>query len=133
MSDTITYDPFGGRRTAANTTVKILALLSDGLFRNQTQIQINKIFGATAWNKDTFQKHLENLKSDKLLEHWNDLSEDEQKIYKKNNPTFDSKAAKHVYRITLLGQEKFKKVRDSCLDDPVIQRILRARVEEPNN
>ena len=129
MSDTITYDPFGGRRTAANTTVKILALLSDGLFWNQSQIQINKIFGATAWNKDTFQKHLENLKSDKLLEHWNDLSEDEQKIYKKSNPIFDPKAAKHIYRITLLGRKKFEKVRDSCLDDPVIQRILRARIE----
>ena len=133
MSDTITYDPFGGRRTAANTTVKILALLSDGLFRNQTQIQINKIFGATAWNKDTFQKHLENLKSDKLLEHWNDLSEDEQKIYKKSNPIFDPKVAKHIYRITQYGREKFEKVRDDCLDDPVIQRILRARVKEPNN
>ena len=73
------------------------------------------------------------MKSDKLLEHWDDLSEEKQKIYKKNNPIVDSKAAKHVYRITLLGQEKFKKVRDSCLDDPVIQRILRARVNEPNN
>ena len=133
MSDTITYDPFGGRRTAANTTVKILALLSDGLFQNQTQIQINKIFGATAWNKDTFQKHLENLKSEKLLEHWNDLEEDEQKEYKKNNPTFDSKAAKHIYKITQYGREKFKKVRDDCLDDPELQRILRVRIEEPNN
>ena len=133
MSDTITYDPFGGRRTAANTTVKILALLSDGLFRNQSQIQINKIFGATAWNKDTFLKHLENLKSDKLLEHWNDLSEDEQKIYKKNNPTFDSKAAKHIYRRTQHGREKFQKVRDDCLEDEGIQRILRARINEPNN
>ena len=133
MSDTITYDPFGGRRTAANTTVKILALLYDGVFRNQTQIQINKIFGAIAWNKDTFLKHLENLKSDKLLEHWNDLSEDEQKIYKKNNPTFDSKAAKHIYRRTQHGAEKFIKVRDDCLDDPEIQRILRVRIKEPNN
>ena len=133
MSESITYDPFGGRRTAANTTVKILALLSDGLFWNQSQIQINKIFGATAWNKDTFQKHLENLKSDKLLEHWNDLSEDEQKIYKKNNPTFDSKAAKHIYRRTQYGRVKFEKVRDDCLDDPEIQRILRVRIEEPNN
>ena len=133
MSESIAYDPFGGRRTAANTTVKILALLSDGLFRNQSQIQINKIFGEKAWNKDTFQKHLENLKSDKLLEHWNDLSEDEQKIYKKSNPIFDPKAAKHIYRITQHGREKFQKVRDDCLDDPEIQRILRVRIEEPNN
>ena len=133
MSDTITYDPFGGRRTAANTTVKILALLSDGLFWNQSQIQINKIFGEKAWNKDTFQKHLENLKSDKLLEHWDDLSEDDQKIYKKSNPIFDPKAAKHIYRITQHGKHKFWKVRDDCLDDPEIQRILRVRIEEPNN
>ena len=130
MSDTITYDPFGGRRTAANTTVKILALLSDGLFRNQTKIMLAMM---VEWNKASFQKHLENLKSDKLLEHWNDLSEDEQKIYKKSNPIFDPKAAKHIYRITQHGREKFQKVRDDCLDDPVIQRILRARVEEPNN
>ena len=129
MSDTITYDPFGGRRTAANTTVKILALLSDGLFRNQSQIQINKIFGATAWNKDTFQKHLENLKSDKLLEHWDDLSEDVQKKYKKNHPTFESKGLKHIYKITERGRDKFDKIKYQCLDDPIIQRILRARVE----
>ena len=133
MSESIAYDPFGKKRTAADTSVKILALLSDGLFQNQTQIQINKIFGATAWNKDTFQKHLENMKSDKLLEHWDDLSDDDQKIYKKSNPAFDSKAGKHIYRITQYGREKFLKVRDDCLDDPVIQRILRARVEEPNN
>ena len=130
MSESIAYDPFSGRRTAADTTVKILALLSDGLFRNQNQILIAML---AEWNKASFQKNLQIMKSDKLLEHWDDLSDDEQKIYKKNNPTFDSKAAKHVYRITLLGQEKFKKVRDSCLDDPVIQRILRARVNEPNN
>ena len=73
------------------------------------------------------------MKSDGLLEHWDDLSEDVQKIYKKSNPTFDSKAGKHIYRITQHGREKFQKVRDDCLDDPVIQRILRARVEEPNN
>ena len=130
MSDTITYDPFGGRRTAANTTVKILALLSDGLFRNQTKIMLAMM---VEWNKASFQKHLENMKSDKLLEHWNDLSEDEQKIYKKSNPIFDPKAAKHIYRISQHGREKFQKVRDDCLDDPVIQRILRARVKEPNN
>ena len=130
MSDTITYDPFSGRRTAADTTVKILALLSDGLFRNQTKIMIAMM---VEWNKASFQKHLENMKSDKLLEHWDDLSEDVQKIYKKNNPPFDPKVAKHIYRITQYGREKFEKVRDDCLDDPVIQRILRARVEEPNN
>ena len=130
MSDTITYDPFSGRRTAADTTVKILALLSDGLFRNQTKIMIAMM---VEWNKASFQKHLENMKSDKLLEHWDDLSDDDQKIYKKSNPTFDSKAGKHIYRITQYGREKFQKVRDDCLDDPVIQRILRARVEEPNN
>ena len=126
MSDTITYDPFNGRRTAADTTVKILALLSDGLFRNQNQILIAML---AEWNKASFQKNLQIMKSDGLLEHWDDLSDDEQKTYKKNNPTFESKASKHIYRITPLGQIKFKKVRDSCLDDPVIQRILRARVE----
>ncbi len=130
MSESITYDPFNGRRTAADTTVKILALLSDGLFRNQNQILIAML---AEWNKASFQKNLQIMKSDKLLEHWDDLSDDEQKIYKKNNPTFESKASKHIYRITLLGRKKFEKVRDSCLDDPVIQRILRARVKEPNN
>ena len=130
MSESIAYDPFSGRRTAADTTVKILALLSDGLFRNQNQILIAML---AEWNKASFQKNLQIMKSDKLLEHWDDLSDDEQKIYKKNNPTFESKASKHIYRITLLGREKFEKVRDSCLDDPVIQRILRARVKEPNN
>ena len=73
------------------------------------------------------------MKSDKLLEHWDDLSDDEQKIYKKNNPTFESKASKHIYKITERGREKFEKIRDQCLDDPILQRILRARVEEPNN
>ena len=132
MSDTITYDPFGGRRTAADTSVKILALLTDGLFWNQNQIQMSKIF-VSELRKDRFLKHLEHMKSDKLLEHWDDLSEDVQKIYKKSNPIFDPKAAKHIYRITQHGREKFQKVRDDCLEDEGIQRILRARVEEPNN
>ena len=130
MSDTITYDPFGGRRTAADTSVKILALLSDGLFRNQSQIQIKLV---VEWRKDSFLKHLDTMKSDGLLEHWNDLSEDVQKIYKKSNPTFESKASKHIYRITQRGRDKFDKIKYHCLDDPIIQRILRARVEEPNN
>ena len=130
MSDTITYDPFGGRRTAADTSVKILALLEDGLFRNQTKIMIAMM---VEWNKASFQKHLENMKSDKLLEHWDDLSDDDQKIYKKSNPTFESKASKHIYRITQRGRDKFTKIKYQCLDDPIIQRILRARVEEPNN
>ena len=130
MSDTITYDPFGGRRTAADTSVKILALLSDGLFRNQSQIQINLV---VEWRKDSFLKHLDTMKSDGLLEHWDDLSEDVQKIYKKSNPIFDPKAAKHIYRRTQYGRVKFEKVRDDCLDDPEIQRILRVRIEEPNN
>ena len=130
MSESITYDPFGGRRTAADTSVKILALLEDGLFRNQSQIQIKLV---VEWRKDSFLKHLDTMKSDGLLEHWDDLSEDVQKIYKKSNPIFDPKAAKHIYRITQHGKHKFWKVRDDCLDDPVIQRILRARVEEPNN
>ena len=129
MSDTTTYDPFGGRRTAADTSVKILALLRDGLFWNQNQIQKSEIFPADNPNKHSFLQYLEFMKSDKLLEHWDDLSNDEQKIYKKNNPIFESKASKHIYRITLLGRKKFEKVRDSCLDDPVIQRILRARIE----
>ena len=47
MSDTITYDPFNDRRTAADTTVKILALLEDGTFRNQTQIQNSNILETT--------------------------------------------------------------------------------------
>ena len=42
MSDTTTYDPFGGRRTAADTSVKILALLRDGEFWNQNKIQKSK-------------------------------------------------------------------------------------------
>ncbi len=132
MSDTITYDPFNDRRTAADTTVKILALLEDGTFRNQTQIQNSNILETTK-QTTRLHKHLEIMKSDKLLEHWDDLSEDVQKIYKKNNPPFDPKVAKHIYRITQYGREKFEKVRDDCLDDPVIQRILRARVKEPNN
>ena len=130
MSESITYDPFGGRRTAADTSVKILALLSDGLFRNQSQIQIKLV---VEWRKDSFLKHLDTMKSDGLLEHWNDLSEDVQKIYKKSNPTFESKASKHIYRITQRGRDKFDKIKYHCLDDPIIQRILRARVEEPNN
>ena len=130
MSESITYDPFGGRRTAADTSVKILALLSDGLFRNQSQIQIKLV---VEWRKDSFLKHLDTMKSDGLLEHWNDLSEDEQKIYKKSNPTFESKASKHIYKITQRGRDKFNKIKYHCLDDPIIQRILRARVEEPNN
>ena len=130
MSESIAYDPFSGRRTAADTTVKILALLSDGLFRNQNQILIAML---AEWNKASFQKNLQIMKSDKLLEHWDDLSEDDQKIYKKSNPIFDPKAAKHIYRITQHGREKFQKVRDDCLDDPEIQRILRVRIEEPNN
>ena len=130
MSDTITYDPFGGRRTAADTSVKILALLSDGLFRNKNQIQ-NKL--VVEWNKASFQKHLDTMKSDKLLEHWDDLSEDVQKKYKKNHPTFESKGSKHIYKITERGRDKFDKIKYQCLDDPIIQRILRARVEEPNN
>ena len=128
MSDTITYDPFDNRRTAADTSVKILALLDEGLFLNRNQIQNSNIL-VSELQKARLQKHLEYMKSNKLLEHWDDLSDDEQKIYKKNNPTFESKASKHIYRITLLGRKKFEKVRDSCLDDPVIQRILRARVE----
>ena len=130
MSDTITYDPFSGRRTAADTSVKILALLEDGLFRNQSQIQIKLV---VEWRKDSFLKHLDTMKSDGLLKHWDDLSDDDQKIYKKSNPTFDSKAGKHIYGITHSGREKFLKVRDDCLDDPEIQRILRVRIEEPNN
>ena len=130
MSDTITYDPFGGRRTAADTSVKILALLSDGLFRNKNQIQ-NKL--VVEWNKASFQKHLDTMKSDGLLEHWDDLPEDVQKKYKKNHPTFESKGSKHIYKITERGREKFNKIKYQCLDDPIIQRILRARVEEPNN
>jgi hypothetical protein len=132
MSDTITYDPFDNRRTAADTSVKILALLEEGLFLNRNQIQNSNIL-VSELQKARLQKHLEYMKSNKLLEHWDDLSDDEQKIYKKSNPTFDSKAGKHIYRITQIGREKFQKVRDDCLDDPVIQRILRARVEEPNN
>ena len=132
MSESITYDPFGGRRTAADTSVKILALLEEGLFLNRNQIQNSNIL-VSELQKARLQKHLEYMKSNKLLEHWDDLSDDEQKIYKKSNPTFDSKAGKHIYRITQIGREKFQKVRDDCLDDPVIQRILRARVEEPNN
>ena len=130
MSESIAYDPFSGRRTAADTSVKILALLSDGLFRNKNQIQ-NKL--VVEWNKASFQKHLDTMKSDKLLEHWDDLSEDVQKKYKKNHPTFESKGSKHIYKITERGRDKFNKIRDQCLDDPIIQRILRARVEEPNN
>ena len=130
MSDTITYDPFGGRRTAADTSVKILALLEDGLFRNQSQIQIKLV---VEWRKDSFLKHLDTMKSDGLLKHWDDLSDDDQKIYKKSNPTFESKASKHIYRITQRGRDKFTKIKYQCLDDPIIQRILRARVEEPNN
>ena len=132
MSESITYDPFGGRRTAADTSVKILALLEEGLFLNRNQIQNSNIL-VSELQKARLQKHLEYMKSNKLLEHWDDLSDDEQKIYKKSNPTFDSKAGKHIYRITQIGREKFQKVRDDCLDDPVIQRILRARVTEPNN
>ena len=132
MSDTITYDPFDNRRTAADTSVKILALLDEGLFLNRNQIQNSNIL-VSELQKARLQKHLEYMKSNKLLEHWDDLSDDEQKIYKKSNPTFEPKASKHIYKITFRGKEKFRKVRDDCLDDPIIQRILRARVTEPNN
>jgi len=132
MSDTITYDPFDNRRTAADTSVKILALLEEGLFFNRNQIQNSNIL-VSELRKDSLQKHLDTMKSDGLLEHWDDLSEEKQKIYKKNHPTFEPKTSKHIYKITDRGREKFVKIKYHCLDDPIIQRILRARVTEPNN
>ena len=127
------HDPFDDKRTAADTTVKILALLNNNRFRNLNQIQDVRISGTWPLKRDRLHKFLEQLKDDKLLEHWEDLDKKKQDEYKLRDVSFDPKSAKHIYKITELGQKKFKKVRDSCLDDPVIQRILRARVEEPNN
>ena len=121
------HDPFDDKRTAADTTVKILALLNNNRFRNLNQIQNSAKLPEL--HRERLHKFLERLKDDKLLEHWEDLSKEKQDEYKLRDVSFDPKSAKHIYKITELGQKKFKKVRDSCLDDPVIQRILRARVE----
>ena len=131
MSESIAYDPFNTRKSAAYTTVNILAVLDDGEFHNLSQIQMDTRLPEL--HRGRLLEHMKHLEEMKVVESWNDLTKEKQKDYKTHHRSFDPKVATHIYKITSSGKEKFRKVRDDCLEDEGIQRILRARVEEPNN
>ena len=131
MSESIGYDPFKSRKTAAYATVNILAVLEDYEFRNLNQIQRDTRLPEL--HRGRLLEHMKHLEEQKNVESWNSLPKEAQKDYKTSHPDFLPKVSTHIYRITFDGRTKFRKVRDDCLEDEGIQRILRARVEEPNN
>ena len=131
MSESIGYDPFNTRKSAAYATVNILAVLEDYQFRNLSEIQRDTRLPEL--HRGRLLEHMKHLEEQKNVESWNSLSKEDQKDYKTHHRGFDPKVATHISRITSDGRAKFRKVRDDCLEDEGIQRILRARVNEPNN
>ena len=99
-------------QTQADTDVQILAMLYSGEWKNQ-----NQIHERVGTNRDRLNSKLDNLKKlGHIRNDWNDLPMEDQKKYMKDHPNFEPKGVKHFYRITRLGYESFRKIRDDCLD-----------------
>ncbi len=131
MSESIAYDPFNTRKSAAYATVNILAVLDDGQYHKLSQIQMDTRLPEL--HRGRLLEHMKHLEEMKFVISWNNFTEEKQKDYKAHHRSFDPKGVTHIYKITSDGKVKFQKVRDDCLEDEGIQRILRARVNEPNN
>ena len=131
MSESISYDPFNTRKSAAYATVNILAVLDDGQYHKLSQIQADTRLPDL--HRGRLLEHMKHLEEMKFVESWNDLTKEKQKDYKTHHRSFDPKGVTHIYKITSDGKTKFVKVRNDCLQDEGIQHILRARINEPNN
>ena len=112
-------------QTQADTDVQILAMLSSGEWINQ-----NQIHERVGTRRDRLSDKLDVLKKlGHIRNDWNDLTKQEQKKYMKDHPNFEPKGVKHFYRITTLGYESFRKIRDDCLDEDTA-RILRVTLPD---
>ena len=112
-------------QTQADTDVQILAMLYSGEWKNQ-----NQIHERVGTRRDRLNDKLESLKKLELIRNdWNDLTKQEQKKYKKDHPNFEPKGVKYFYKITPLGHESFRKIRDDCLDKKTAS-ILRVAIPD---
>ena len=112
-------------QTQADTDVQILAMLYSGEWKNQ-----NQIHERVGTRRDRLSDKLDVLKKlGHIRNDWNDLTKQEQKKYMKDHPNFEPKGVKHFYRITTLGYESFRKIRDDCLDEDTA-RILRVTLPD---
>ena len=80
MSESIAYDPFNTRKSAAYATVNILAVLEDYQFRNLSEIQRDTRLPEL--HRGRLLEHMKHLEEMKWVEAWNDLTKEKQKDYK---------------------------------------------------